>query len=144
LLDDKKDLNRQDLDRASKKHPICLVHVSVHGAVVNSLALKELGFTKKTPDPPGGRIYRDGQGHPNGVLGESAFMGPLFFAIPSIYSKMRPSTIRRKVKMVLAARATIIIASLGPILSWIAYAATIRGAARSFSFRLYASSSTSG
>ena len=82
LLDDKKDLNREDLDRASKKHPICLVHVSVHGAVVNSLALKELGFTKKTPDPPGGKIYRDGQGHPNGILSESAFMGPLFFASP--------------------------------------------------------------
>ncbi len=88
LLDDKIDLKREDLDRASKKHPICLVHVSVHGAVVNTLALKELGFTKKTPDPPGGKIYRDGQGHPNGILSESAFMGPLFFATPSIYSKM--------------------------------------------------------
>ncbi|MDH4264166.1 MAG: amidohydrolase family protein, partial [Deltaproteobacteria bacterium] len=53
LLDDKKDLTRLELDRASKKHPICLVHVSVHGAVVNSRALKELGFTKKTPNPPG-------------------------------------------------------------------------------------------
>jgi predicted amidohydrolase YtcJ len=88
LLDDKIDLKREDLDRASKKHPICLVHVSVHGAVVNTLALKELGFTKKTPDPPGGKIYRDGQDHPNGILSESAFMGPLFFATPSIYSKM--------------------------------------------------------
>jgi predicted amidohydrolase YtcJ len=53
LLDDKKELTREDLDRASKEHPICLVHVSVHGGVVNSLALKELGFSKTTPDPPG-------------------------------------------------------------------------------------------
>lgn len=88
LLDDKKDLTREDLDRASKKHPICLVHVSVHGAVVNSLALKELGFTKKTPNPPGGIIARDAKGEPNGVLSESAFMGPLFFNSPSIYAKM--------------------------------------------------------
>jgi predicted amidohydrolase YtcJ len=88
LLDDKKELTREDLDRASKKHPICLVHVSVHGAVVNSLALKELGFMKKTPDPPGGKIYRDARGEPNGILSESAFMGPLFFNSPSIYSKM--------------------------------------------------------
>ncbi|MCJ7492817.1 MAG: amidohydrolase [Deltaproteobacteria bacterium] len=88
LLDDKKDLTRVDLDRASKKHPICLVHVSVHGAVVNSRALKELGFTKKTPNPPGGIIARDEQGEPNGILSESAFMGPLFFQSPSIYSKM--------------------------------------------------------
>ncbi|MGD0625549.1 MAG: amidohydrolase [Thermodesulfobacteriota bacterium] len=88
LLDDKKELTREDLDRASKKHPICLVHVSVHGAVVNSLALKELCFTKKTPDPPGGKIYRDAKGDPNGILSESAFMSPLFFNSPSIYSKM--------------------------------------------------------
>jgi len=88
LLDDKKDLIREDLDRATQKHPVCLVHVSVHGAVVNSLALKELGYTKKTPDPPGGKIHRDGSGDPNGILSESAFMGPLFFASPSIYSKM--------------------------------------------------------
>ncbi|MBM4331700.1 MAG: amidohydrolase [Deltaproteobacteria bacterium] len=88
LLDDKKELTRVDLDRASKKHPICLVHVSVHGAVVNSLALRELGFTKKTPDPPGGVIARDNKGEPNGILSESAFMGPLFFQSPSIYSKM--------------------------------------------------------
>jgi predicted amidohydrolase YtcJ len=88
LLEDQKDLTREDLDRASGKHPICLVHVSVHGAVVNSLALKELGFQKKTPDPPGGKIHRDGKGEPNGILSESAFMGPLFFQNPSIYSKM--------------------------------------------------------
>ncbi len=88
LLDDKKDLTKDDLDRATKKHPICLVHVSVHGAVVNTLALKELGFTKKTPDPPGGKILRDANGDPNGILSESAFMGPLFFDTRSIYMKM--------------------------------------------------------
>ena len=88
LLDDKKDLTREDLDKATKKHPICLVHVSVHGSVVNSLALKELGISRRTPDPPGGKIYRDGKGEPNGILSESAFMGPLFFNTPSIYSKM--------------------------------------------------------
>ena len=88
LLEDKKNLTRADLDRATQKHPICLVHVSVHGAVVNSRALKELGFTKKTPNPPGGIIVRDERGEPNGILSESAFMGPLFFETPSIYSKM--------------------------------------------------------
>ena len=88
LLDDKKELTRRDLDRASKKHPICLVHVSVHGCVVNSLALKELGFTKKTPNPPGGIIGRDDKGELNGILSEAAFMGPLFFQTPSIYSRM--------------------------------------------------------
>jgi len=88
LLEDKKELTRIDLDRASPKHPICLVHVSVHGAVVNSLALKKLGYTKKTPHPPGGIIYRDKNGEPNGILSESAFMNPLFFQRPSIYAQM--------------------------------------------------------
>ena len=88
LLDDKKDLTRKDLDRVTDKHPVCLVHISVHGAVVNTLALKELDFTEKTPDPPGGKIHREANGVPNGILSESAFMGPLFFASPSIYMKM--------------------------------------------------------
>ncbi|RJQ65432.1 MAG: hypothetical protein C4530_00795 [Desulfobacteraceae bacterium] len=88
LLEDKKELTRQDLDRATDKHPVCLVHVSVHGAYVNSPALKELGYTKETPDPPGGIISRDSAGDPNGILSESAFMGPLFFSSPSIYSKI--------------------------------------------------------
>ena len=88
LLDDKKDLTREDLDRATKDHSVCLVHVSVHGAVVNSLGLKGLGFTRETPDPPGGKIHRNADGHPNGILSESAFMGPLFFESPSIYTKM--------------------------------------------------------
>jgi len=88
LLDDKKELSRLDLDRATKKHPICLVHVSVHGCVVNSLALKKLGITKRTSNPPGGIIARDENGDPNGVLSESAFMSPLFFQTPSIYSRM--------------------------------------------------------
>jgi predicted amidohydrolase YtcJ len=88
LLEDKKELTRKDLDLAARDHPICLVHVSVHGAVVNSAALGELGFTEKTPDPPGGVIHRDPDGTPNGILSESAFMGPLFFNTPSIYAKI--------------------------------------------------------
>jgi predicted amidohydrolase YtcJ len=88
LLEDKKDLTKDDLDMATSDHPIFLVHVSVHGAVVNSLALKELGYARETVDPPGGKIVRGADWAPNGILLESAFMGPLFFALPSIYMKM--------------------------------------------------------
>jgi hypothetical protein len=88
LLDDRKHLTREDLDRASKDHPLCLIHVSFHEAVVNSRALDELGIDRETPDPPGGLIHRDSRGEPNGVLSETAFMGPLFFQRPSIYSKV--------------------------------------------------------
>jgi len=95
LLDDKKDLTREDLDRETAKHPLCLVHVSVHGAVVNSLALKEFGYLRKAPNPPGGKICRAAQGEPNGILSESAFMGPLFFNSPSIYSRMMAESDQR-------------------------------------------------
>ncbi len=88
LLQDRKELTRQDLDLASTRHPVCLVHVSVHGAVVNSWALKKLGYGRNTPDPPGGKILRGNGGAPNGILQESAIMGPLFFSSPSIYSKV--------------------------------------------------------
>lgn len=88
LLEDRKQITREDLDRASIKHPICLVHVSVHEAVVNSLGLKRLGYGPQSIDPPGGRIVKDRRGVPNGVLQESAIMGPLFFANPSIYSQI--------------------------------------------------------
>lgn len=88
LLEDRRELTREDLDKASTCHPICLIHVSVHGAVVNSLALKRLGYGRESPDPPGGRILRGKGGAPNGILQESAIMGPLFFSRPSIYSKV--------------------------------------------------------
>lgn len=88
LLEDRRELTREDLDKASTRHPICLIHVSVHGAVVNSLVLRRLGYGRQSPDPPGGRILRTKGGAPNGILQESAIMGPLFFSRPSIYSKV--------------------------------------------------------
>ena len=144
LLDDGKDLTREDLDRASTKHPICLVHVSVHGCVVNSLGLRELGFTKKTPNPPGGVIHRDEKGNPNGILSESAFMGPLFFQTPSIYSKMM-AEYDREGKIEMVARCAERFQRLGIVGAHDPFvdAATLRtyqdaDAAGKFPFRLYA------
>lgn len=144
LLDDKKDLTREDLDRASKRHPICLVHVSVHGAVVNSLALKELGFTKKTSDPPGGKILRDENGDPNGILLESAFMGPLFFNSPSIYSKMM-AEYNREGRVAMVSRCAAYFQRLGIVEAYDPFVdsltlRTYQEAADTgkFSFRLYA------
>ncbi|MBW1960335.1 MAG: amidohydrolase [Deltaproteobacteria bacterium] len=88
LLDDQKQLTKEDLDRATIDHPVCLVHVSVHEAVVNSKALIELGISRDTQDPAGGKILIGPDGNPNGILSESAFMGPLFFESPSIYAKV--------------------------------------------------------
>jgi predicted amidohydrolase YtcJ len=63
---------RLDLDEVSTEHPISISHSSGHVSVVNSLALKNAGITKDTPDPPGGGFDRDENGVPNGVCREGA------------------------------------------------------------------------
>lgn len=63
---------RRDLDRASTRHPIAILHVSGHLAVLNTAALAEVGIDRNTPDPAGGVIRRNRKGRPNGVLEEEA------------------------------------------------------------------------
>ncbi len=76
LLREQRHPTRADLDRVSSQHPVGIVHVSAHLAVVNSLGLERLGITRASPDPPGGRIQRDPTtGEPTGVLEESAAQG---------------------------------------------------------------------
>jgi predicted amidohydrolase YtcJ len=78
LLKEGRPPNRDDLDRASPDHPIALLHVSGHLVTANSAALALFGFDAQTPNPPGGVIRRrPGTQEPNGVLEETAAMGPL-------------------------------------------------------------------
>jgi predicted amidohydrolase YtcJ len=72
-LKENQHLTRDDLDRASTEHPILVIQVSGHAGVANSRALEAFGYTKETPDPPGGAIRRDPTtGEPNGILDETA------------------------------------------------------------------------
>jgi hypothetical protein len=74
-LNENRHITREDLDRASTEHPIVLIHVSCHAGVVNSKALEVFGYTRDTPDPPGGELRRNPDtGEPNGILEESALM----------------------------------------------------------------------
>jgi len=61
-----------DLDVVATNHPVFLTAKSFHAAWVNSYALRLCGITPSTPDPEGGQIVRDTQGHPTGVLLELA------------------------------------------------------------------------
>jgi hypothetical protein len=70
-----------DLDKAAPDHPVYLTRVDGHAAWVNSAALRAAGLTAKTPDPPGGKIIRDAQGNPAGVLIDRA-MGLVRSKIP--------------------------------------------------------------
>jgi hypothetical protein len=63
---------REDLDRLTGDRPAFLFNRDVHGAWVNSAALRRGGITRDTPDPPDGRIERDADGEPTGTLHEGA------------------------------------------------------------------------
>lgn len=68
-------LNRDDLDEAFPDNPVRVEHVSMHGAVLNSLALKKYGFSAATKTPPGGVIVRKpGTEEPWGLIMETAFL----------------------------------------------------------------------
>lgn len=74
--------NRQDLDAVATTHPIFLGHISGHLAAANSLALELVGFTKGAEDPPGGRIWRDADGEPTGIVDEQAVFAFLGNIVP--------------------------------------------------------------
>lgn len=71
-------LNRGDLDEAFPDNPVRIDHVSMHGGVLNSLALKKYGISAATPTPEGGVIVRKpGSQEPWGLIMETAFL-PVF------------------------------------------------------------------
>lgn len=64
---------REELDRISTDTPMLILQSSGHVGVVNSKALSIAGWTKDTPNPPGGVIARDpSTGEPTGFLEEKA------------------------------------------------------------------------
>ncbi|MBA2715643.1 MAG: amidohydrolase [Propionibacteriales bacterium] len=60
------------LDRVVSDRPVFLPNRDHHGAWVNSRALELAGITAATPDPADGRIERDADGQPTGLLHEGA------------------------------------------------------------------------
>ncbi|STZ24915.1 amidohydrolase [Mycolicibacterium aichiense] len=61
-----------DLDDVVADRPVVLSSHDGHGVWVNSRALALAEVDAATPDPPGGRIVRDHDGKPTGMLVESA------------------------------------------------------------------------
>lgn len=61
-----------DLDAVAPDNPVFLTAKSLHAAWMNSAALRIAGIGTDTVDPPGGRLGRDANGHPSGILFESA------------------------------------------------------------------------
>jgi predicted amidohydrolase YtcJ len=72
VMPDGRLLNRDDLDAAFPDNPVRIDHVSMHGAVMNSLALKKYGYSAATVTPPGGVIVRkEGTNEPSSRLWNS-------------------------------------------------------------------------
>ena len=66
------DPTRVVMDDALPDRPLVIYHSSGHAAATNSAALRAAGIEPATPDPRGGRIGRDREGAPNGLVYESA------------------------------------------------------------------------
>ena len=75
-------LHKEDLDADFPDTPVLVGHVSMHGAVLNSAAMRKFGITAETETPPGGVIVRkEGSNEPDGLVMETAFL-PIFAAMP--------------------------------------------------------------
>lgn len=88
-----------DLDRYFPDRPVYLRRVDGHAAWVNSAAMRAAGGLEHREDPPGGRILRDADGAPTGVLIDAA-MGLLRRVIPE------PSLEERRLALELALKET--------------------------------------
>ena len=56
-----------EVNAAAPDTPVFILHL-YDRAILNAAALRAVGYTKDTPDPPGGEIQRDKQGNPTGIL----------------------------------------------------------------------------
>src|SRR4051812_32191592 len=56
-----------EINAAAPETPVFVLHL-YDRAILNGAALRAVGYTKDTPDPPGGEIQRDKQGNPTGIL----------------------------------------------------------------------------
>src|SRR5438045_2254190 len=56
-----------EINAASADTPVFVLHL-YDRAILNGAALRACGYTKDTPNPPGGEIQRDRQGNPTGLL----------------------------------------------------------------------------
>jgi hypothetical protein len=74
---------KEYLDQACPNHPVRVNRACMHVMAVNSIALKLAGISDKTPDPEGGRIGRDKDGKPNGLLYELGAMNLINRLIPN-------------------------------------------------------------
>lgn len=57
----------EELNESAPDTPVFVLHL-YDRALLNQAALRAVGYTKETPNPPGGEIMRDRNGNPTGML----------------------------------------------------------------------------
>jgi len=57
----------EEINEVAPDTPVFVLHL-YDRAMLNAAALRAVGYTKDTPDPPGGEIQRDKRGTPTGLL----------------------------------------------------------------------------
>ena len=80
-LEDGRPITRADIDAAVPDHPVSVTHRGGHTGVYNSRAFALAGITNDTPDPEGGKFYKE-NGELTGRVAEKA-KDPLESLIPS-------------------------------------------------------------
>lgn len=65
---------KEELDNISTEHPIVVIRTCNHTSIVNSKALEIANISNASPDPEGGIIERDQDGHLTGKMIENAHM----------------------------------------------------------------------
>ncbi len=66
-FDEKRLPTIEEINAVAPETPVFLLHL-YDRALLNGAALRAVGYTKDTPDPPAGEIVRDAQGNPTGLL----------------------------------------------------------------------------
>jgi hypothetical protein len=83
LMPNGQPLSRDILDKAFPDNPVGIIHVSMHGAVINSKAMEKYGYTDGMPTPAGGVILRKEDGKSlQGLVMETALL-PMYEKLPS-------------------------------------------------------------
>lgn len=88
-----------DLDRVAPDHPVYLTAKSLHAGWANTLALKQCGVTAETADPEGGKIQKDSDGDPTGILFEAA--------MDLVANKIPPASIEKLTQAMYAAQVSL-------------------------------------
>ncbi|MGF6904214.1 amidohydrolase [Paraburkholderia sp. GAS348] len=66
-FDEKRLPTIEELNAVAPDTPVFILHL-YDRALLNAAALRVAGYTKDTPEPPGGQIVRDSAGNPTGLL----------------------------------------------------------------------------